>query len=543
MGVTQKAILTPLGRNQVAKIGTSIRLLYLPRGKGVKRSVANEDEMLYQIRDKFTQAANFEVVVANLTNNWKEDRALMEQADVIFGPHGGAMSNMVFAKKAISVVEFIPLGHLHRSNQNARPCYLGLATALNFSYYNVEPDDTDKNSFTHFFEQPMRMNFEKVLSTLEEAVRVAQVTAHIRRSTPVHHDHHHDHHDHNAVPPHQLQAEADPALGGTALSHRGSLQLPHEESPEPPPPHARRSKGWKEVCESTLKTNKSFGSFADKHAVKDWVQTKHVKAPQTYLVVQDESDITLAKFEQLPSNFVMKATQGSGMTVIANGTDYACHALWAEMHWCPAGDTNAGNSKEARLTFLQKTCKKWLSVDFGKLGGEVFYSQITPKCIFEEFIAQDDDYKIFMIHGTPMFVQVDRSRFTGHRRSYYTPSWDHLHIKTADSPDSLGVNDEVPKPAYLSQLIKTAVTLGADFPFVRVDLYINGGDVFFSELTGSPWNCRYKFEPDSVDAFLGRLISEPHARRVPEDLLSLVSQTHVSRDLHGALLEAVQGAL
>jgi hypothetical protein len=44
----------------------------------------------------------------------------------------------------------------------------------------------------------------------------------------------------------------------------------------------------------------------------------------------------------------------------------------------------------------------------------------------------------------------------------------------------------VKKPEHLNEMINIAQTLGADFDFVRVDLYDTENAVFFSEFTFTP---------------------------------------------------------
>jgi capsular polysaccharide biosynthesis protein len=64
-------------------------------------------------------------------------------AGIIIAPHGGALSNLVFAPINTSIVEFLPLTSLEKVNagldafrelrklrQNSRPAFFGLATAL-----------------------------------------------------------------------------------------------------------------------------------------------------------------------------------------------------------------------------------------------------------------------------------------------------------------------------------------------------------------------------------------------------------------------------
>ena len=60
-----------------------------------------------------------------------------------------------------------------------------------------------------------------------------------------------------------------------------------------------------------------------------------------------------------------------------------------------------------RVNLVALTCGLWLRKNYGATTGETFYSKITPRCIFEEFLPRADDYKVFTFGGRAMFVQID----------------------------------------------------------------------------------------------------------------------------------------
>lgn len=103
MGIVPPGCLQSLGSHN--KAGYDV--LYLPRTKGKPRSVRNEHNGLVLLR-KFWP--NLKIV--NLTNNWKPNRKHFSSARIIIGPHGGGMSNMIFAPINTTVVEFLPIERL-----------------------------------------------------------------------------------------------------------------------------------------------------------------------------------------------------------------------------------------------------------------------------------------------------------------------------------------------------------------------------------------------------------------------------------------------
>jgi len=114
------------------------RVVYLSRKYGTKRSVGNENEVLVALRIHFPG-----MQVVSLHDDWRQDRHVVQQASIIVGPHGGAMSNMIFAPINTTIIEFLPLRRLKKSGQNSRPCFFGLAHGLGFSYFSVEPENFD----------------------------------------------------------------------------------------------------------------------------------------------------------------------------------------------------------------------------------------------------------------------------------------------------------------------------------------------------------------------------------------------------------------
>lgn len=176
-------------------------------------------------------------------------------------------------------------------------------------------------------------------------------------------------------------------------------------------------------------------------------------------------------------------------------------------HWVlkPSHRSGLVHFGDARtdLGRLRRRTEHWLAdVQHGVLG-EWAYGQARPCLFVEELVgspqAPPPDYKVFVFAGEPLLVQVDLDRFSGHRRSLYDPQWRRVDAR-------LGYPDggPVPRPAGLSRLLDVARTLGADFDFVRIDLYLAGETgVVFGEYTPYPGSGLERFDPRSFDAWLG----------------------------------------
>jgi hypothetical protein len=188
----------------------------------------------------------------------------------------------------------------------------------------------------------------------------------------------------------------------------------------------------------------------------------------------------LAKI-QFPSRFIMKGNHGSGMTYI--------HAV----------DTPPD------LAHLEQLCHEWLSCDFAKYNREWCYKDVKQAVVIEELLtdAQGDipkDYKFFCYDGTPRYIKVDSARFTAHTADLFDCEWNHIPGTTL-SPNS----EDLPiAPPRLSEMVAIAAALSHGIDFVRVDLYDDGRQVKFGELTNTPARGTELFTPRALDYALGK---------------------------------------
>ncbi len=168
-GLPKKMGLIPLGSLDKVRAKLSgpdhqhqDQLVYLKRKQGFSRNVSNENDFLNEIRKRIKKGLG--LTVFEPCGNWKKDKEVIKRARVVFGPHGGAWSNIIFCKKNTDVIEFIPLVSLKERGLNERPCYYGLASALNLNYWCIEPENFE-------FDKPrkkMKVSEDELLTVLEE---------------------------------------------------------------------------------------------------------------------------------------------------------------------------------------------------------------------------------------------------------------------------------------------------------------------------------------------------------------------------------------
>lgn len=236
-----------------------------------------------------------------------------------------------------------------------------------------------------------------------------------------------------------------------------------------------------------------YTKLVDKLAVKNYVESRvgDEYIIPTLAVWDSVEDID---WDSLPNQFVLKTTHGGGgcgVIVCSDKTKFdkikAKNKLKKSMH------TNAGQ------TYREKP-----------------YLNVPRKIIAEKYIADQvisnsensadlRDYKFFCFNGKVKFFKIDFGRFVEHHANYYSPKGDLLPFgEVACQPD---INHVENMPNNLSEMIRLAETLSANYKFLRVDLYNVNGKIFFGELTFYPAAGMGTFIPEEWDEKLGNMLA------------------------------------
>lgn len=188
-----------------------------------------------------------------------------------------------------------------------------------------------------------------------------------------------------------------------------------------------------------------------------------------------------------PMPFVVKANHGCRqIVVVRNAADYR-RARQAAPHW------------------LNRAYGGWLD--------EWHYRQARRSILVEPFIGAREtlpvDYKIYVFGGRAAMVQVHEGRGARHRWSQYDRCW---------RPLSRGAFATA-APLSLAVMLAAAERLGVGHDFVRVDFYEIDGAPLFGEFCLYPGSGLDRFDPPSLDHWLGAQWSAERRRgstgRVP----------------------------
>jgi TupA-like ATPgrasp len=222
-----------------------------------------------------------------------------------------------------------------------------------------------------------------------------------------------------------------------------------------------------------------IGDLGDKLKMKQRAaQLADVKIPRTFWCGVDLDE--LASLSDFPSRWVLKPNNGSGQVILGEG--------------------------RPDIAALKRQTRGWLTQvsPLWRYRGEWIYSTAKPGILLEERLGGQfapADYKFFVFHGDVGLIVVHTARFSDqHQRRYYTPDWKPLEIR---HPDCL-IAPVAPAPRSLDRMLTVASKIGADFDFIRVDLYDIDGEVWFGELTPYHGSGLDPFEPLEWDRELGR---------------------------------------
>lgn len=235
-----------------------------------------------------------------------------------------------------------------------------------------------------------------------------------------------------------------------------------------------------------------YTTMVDKYAVKEYVANiigKDYIIP-TIGVWDKPEDID---WDTLPNSFVLKTTHGGG-----GGGVVLCR--------------DKSTIDKHKITEQLSLC---LKQDIAKYSCEWPYKNVKRRIIAESIInpVQGDellDYKFFCFNGRMEFMKVDIGRFGDHHANYYNRDFELLPFgEILYLPD---VNAKVDKPNSFEKMIILAEKLAKGIPFLRVDMYNTGNNIYFGELTFYPASGLEKYVPEEWDEKIGKMLTLPDSK-------------------------------
>lgn len=101
-----------------------VRKLYIERGKTMRRRILEEERII-----KWLKTQGFEIIDCGQMSV-KDQAAAFAHAELIVGPHGGALTNLIFCRPGTKVVELL-------SSKYPNPCYRNLCGVAGLPYIGI----------------------------------------------------------------------------------------------------------------------------------------------------------------------------------------------------------------------------------------------------------------------------------------------------------------------------------------------------------------------------------------------------------------------
>ena len=231
--------------------------------------------------------------------------------------------------------------------------------------------------------------------------------------------------------------------------------------------------------------NPLYTKMVDKYEVKKYVADL---IGEQYIIptlgVWDSFDEI--DFEKLPEQFVLKCTHDSGGLVICRD-----------------------KSKLKKETARAKI-EKSLKVNYYWRGREWPYKNVVPRILAETYMQDGDTvslpvYKFFCFDGKATICQtIQNDKQPNETIDYFDRDWNLLDLRQ-NYPNSAR---PLEKPSCFDEMLNIADTLAQDKKsFLRVDLYVINGNIYFSEYTMFSDSGLAVFHPVEWDKKLGKMIN------------------------------------
>ena len=230
-----------------------------------------------------------------------------------------------------------------------------------------------------------------------------------------------------------------------------------------------------------------YTTMVDKYAAKAYI-SERVGSEYIVPTLGVWNNVEDINFESLPQQFVLKWNHDSGGVVI-----------------CKDKSTFDIESAKIRLDKRKNNNGFWY-------GREWPYKNVPHKILAEAYLGENlQDYRIYCYNGEPKYIYsytnesfADGSKPEPAYCDIYDCDWKPMAFRQKSPP-----RGNVERPSGLNVMLDIARKLSVDSPFLRVDFYQIGEQVYVGELTFFPGSGLTKFIPAEWDGILGSWLELP----------------------------------
>jgi hypothetical protein len=246
-----------------------------------------------------------------------------------------------------------------------------------------------------------------------------------------------------------------------------------------------------------------LSALADKASVKNRVAQLigDKQVVPTYSVIEHESELD---FSAYPCEFVLKPTHGSQAGILVHEQFKRSEKLTLPVYptWGKYFEIHP-DDLDLNLGFITIMTKRWLNSKY-RPNEEICYNAIPPRVIVEKYIKQNPpnllaDFRFYTFHGEVKFFRTA----TGYTNDipHYAYDVNGVFLPVKVDHDEVDYDEssipELPKEWSKMKEIAEKLSMGIDF--LRIDFYLCGDQVYFSEFTHYPMAGNIAFQPKSFN--------------------------------------------
>lgn len=228
--------------------------------------------------------------------------------------------------------------------------------------------------------------------------------------------------------------------------------------------------------------NKKTSLYSDKLWIKNYIR-KNIPELKFAKVFQYGNKFEDIKFNELPKEFVLKTN----------------HA-WKTNSFI----FDKEKITEKRRKLLKKSYNNVLKINYAFWSFyELQYEKIKPQIFAEEILNHTGYYsvlpsfEVYCLNGNPEFI-LHRNFTNNFEQKIYNTNWEPLNFNI-----DYGGNTQIQKPIFLEKMLDYSIQLSKEFKFTRIDFFQVNEDLYFSEVTFTPYSGFIQFSPDIFDLYYG----------------------------------------
>ncbi len=197
-------------------------------------------------------------------------------------------------------------------------------------------------------------------------------------------------------------------------------------------------------------------------------------------------------FSGMPERLIVKVNHGCGQNIIVS------------------------RSSAEDMGRMHAQIEEWLGSNLFFRTGEWQYRDIRPAVLVEQLLEEQPgqripDYKFHCFSGRVEFVRVVYGKPHAKSERMYDRDWrPQPYFWAKPQPDGTETRNPLaplaPRPIQFEEMVHLAEKLAAQFSFVRVDLYNLAGQIYFGELTFTPYNGRWRLSPEKYGRHFASLL-------------------------------------